>query len=268
MTKSSSGAEQIARVRPSRLNMLSENGVLHKLANWALKSKPTHIEIAHEWDMNVPLRAMELEQSVDATFREVIVPGILRLLANHRSGKEVLDVGCGLGYLSAIVAENGYHVTAIDISCDSIAYGKKHFPQVNFQSAEITEFTRSHKGSYDTCVANMVLHNTSDLDLVLRSIYESLREGGLFIFTIPHPLLWSFKRPIDFWVRENYREEQVFKVPFRIRNGQTHPSAITYFHRPVEKYLMDMLEVGFTPEKFDVLPCVGPADLSVMVGRK
>lgn len=54
-----------------------------------------------------------------------------RWAADRLSGKRVIDAACGCGYGSAVLADVGCDVTAIDISELAISYAKKHWSRAD-----------------------------------------------------------------------------------------------------------------------------------------
>jgi 2-polyprenyl-3-methyl-5-hydroxy-6-metoxy-1,4-benzoquinol methylase len=239
---------------------------------WYPCDNPSLDEIAAEWDRNVERRANELEDGIDGTYDGVLIPYMLRRLSECEQAERVLDVGCGLGFLANKFCEKGYKVEAIDISQKSIQYAEERFPAVKFYQSDVVSFSSTHIDTqYDVCVANMVLHNTPDLNQVTQAINSMLRPGGRLIVSIPHPRFWYRKRPIAKYIENSYLSEQFFKVAFKIRNGQTHPSPITYFHRWQNRYRDILTRSGFSIENSDGErnsreSC--PPDLLLMICRK
>ncbi|KPQ40245.1 MAG: Thiopurine S-methyltransferase (TPMT) [Phormidium sp. OSCR] len=67
------------------------------------------------------------------------------------SSQRALVVGCGLGDDAEALAEQGYQVTAFDISPTAIAWCKERFPNssVNYQVADLFEFAQTHSQAFD-----------------------------------------------------------------------------------------------------------------------
>jgi 2-polyprenyl-3-methyl-5-hydroxy-6-metoxy-1,4-benzoquinol methylase len=214
-------------------------------------------EIASEWDSNVADRAGELESGIDMTFADVIRPLFSNLIDQYGHGQKVIDLGCGLGYLSQSISEHGYLVVGIDISRASIDYASQRFPRANFLNISITDHAIQHAGEYDIGIASMVFHNMPDLEANIGAAFRLLKKGGVLLISMPHPVFWFQTRQFASEYNYIYLKESTFKIPFRIRNGKMHRSLITYFHRPLSKYFLTLKEAGFSisaliePENFN-----------------
>ena len=83
--------------------------------------------ITAAWDNNLTERAKDIGDGDDKTYINVIVPHVINLLNNHfTSSIDVLDIGCGCGYLTNILSKNHPNITGIDISKISIEYAQKN----------------------------------------------------------------------------------------------------------------------------------------------
>src|SRR5215470_9582966 len=69
--------------------------------------------IVSEWDKLAPVRFDQISSGKDITYKHVLCPQIV-LLADPLGERRVLDVGCGVGFLSVAVAEKAKSGIAID----------------------------------------------------------------------------------------------------------------------------------------------------------
>ena len=123
----------------------------------------------------------------------------LKLL--EKSGKGVLELGCGKGMEALALAERGFDVTAIDKNPDvfkenkQIAVEKKL--SLKFLIQDILDFSIKPKGYY-LIIARNVLPFLEDKRIIfktLESMIGGLEDGGIIYFT-----LFGFDEP---WVKEN-----------------------------------------------------------------
>lgn len=223
-------------------------------------------QIAAAWDANVLYRSTELEKGIDTTFRNVTMPLICSALKTHASGKDVLDAGCGLGYLTHGLGALGFSVTGIDISKQSIAFAGARFPHLRFHNSSIQGFSRDNAEAYDVCIASLVLHNLAELSSDLSAIRRMLRKGGTLIGIMLNPDVWFDARK-EIAVRIGASNH--FHLPFRLNGREPHPMLISYFHRSVDEYVAAMKGAGFRAIallRCDELSCL-PDDLIFLVAR-
>jgi ubiquinone/menaquinone biosynthesis C-methylase UbiE len=110
------------------------------------------------------------------------------------SGKNVLDLGCGEGYFSRMVAQYAHSVLGIDLSDSMVDLAERQtasFQNVSFLRGDVCELQEYiEQESFDICVSNFVLNNIpSELDIqrFFSSIFFVLRRRGKFCVSFPHP---------------------------------------------------------------------------------
>jgi ubiquinone/menaquinone biosynthesis C-methylase UbiE len=109
-------------------------------------------------------------------------------LANLRSNS-ILELGCGTGKNTGLLAQIGEHVSALDFSAGMIekARQKLSFDNVTFIVADISQPWRFEDQSFDLVVCNLVLEHISDLSFVFAQAFRVLRAGGQFFVSELHP---------------------------------------------------------------------------------
>ena len=108
-------------------------------------------------------------------------------------GARVLDFGCGLGWMSSLLADLGCEVTAVDVSHTAIGRAR-HLAQTRCARPECIRFMTydGHRldladGSMDRIVAFDALHHVPDQAAVLGEMYRLLGDGGVAGFHEPGP---------------------------------------------------------------------------------
>jgi SAM-dependent methyltransferase len=104
--------------------------------------------------------------------------------------QNILDIGCGTGTHSVLLAKKGFSITGIDRSKQALDIARVKFDANNqkgkFLIKDFKNFNLNPKS--DACVSLFCsmcyLENLDDLEKSLKSIRNSLKKGGLFIFDI------------------------------------------------------------------------------------
>lgn len=98
---------------------------------------------------------------------------------NPLPGEEILDVGCGTGYLANVVSERGAQVTGIDASPEMIAKAKHEYPAIDFMLMSATDIHLHRK--FDAVFSNATLHWVLDKQAAIACIYNAIKPGGRFV---------------------------------------------------------------------------------------
>jgi GT2 family glycosyltransferase/ubiquinone/menaquinone biosynthesis C-methylase UbiE len=125
------------------------------------------------------------------------------LCSESVAGKRVLDLACGTGYGSALLAQAGAQVTAVDISPEAIRVAKARYgDSVTFLIADCYDLPFA-EGSFDVVVANEMIEHVDDHDGLIAEGKRVLTEGGLFLVSTPNkPVYNRYKAPNVFHVSE------------------------------------------------------------------
>ena len=107
-------------------------------------------------------------------------------------GRRALDVGCGEGYGSAILAEKAAHVVSIDISEEAVAHASAAYPMKNveFQCMPAEQIPFSDN-SFDVIVCFELIEHTRDHIAVMNAMRRVLRPGGILILSTPNKRIVS-----------------------------------------------------------------------------
>ena len=101
--------------------------------------------------------------------------------------KAVLDLGCGNGFLSVLLATRGARVTAVDTSLTAIKSTQllAHYNKVSdrvealpFNVFDIDKLPQQ----FDIITGNYILHHIEPFELLAERMYTALKQGGKGIF--------------------------------------------------------------------------------------
>ena len=126
-------------------------------------------------------------------------------------GKRVLDVACGEGYGSALLARSAAHVTGVDISPEAVAHAKKSYAQLantDFVCAPCTALPLPD-ASVDVAVTFETIEHIAEQAGFLQELARVLKPDGVLVLSCPNKLEYSDKRGFanEFHVKELYRDE-------------------------------------------------------------
>jgi len=129
--------------------------------------------------------------------------------------KRVLDFGCGEGYGSQILSSDAQHVTAIDVSSETIQKAQQKYAaqHIHFQATEPVENAPLpfHDNSFDVVLSFQVIEHVKDVDTYLNEIMRVLAPGGYFFLSTPNAKsrLLPFQNPWNKFHRREYTADSL-----------------------------------------------------------
>ena len=213
--------------------------------------KKTQVEIIKEWDRIARLRFKQIKEKVDISFNFILLPCVLKL-ASCGDFDKVIEIGCGIGFLTKILSKKSKIIVGVDPSLESIKIAKeicKNVPNVKFVNSTIENYARTFKKSQFTLgIANMSLMVIPNLKRALKAIYTLLKPNSYLVFTISHPCFWPFYWKYIFKKWFKYKKEIFIETPFKI-SLEKSKFLTTHIHRPLEFYINTLSEIGFLVDK-------------------
>jgi trans-aconitate methyltransferase len=103
-------------------------------------------------------------------------------LLNPQRGERILDVGCGTGHLTKLIAEAGAEVVGIDNSPEMIEAARAASPDINFVVADAADF--SFTEPFDAVFSNAALHWVTEAEQAVVCMAQSLKQGGRFVIEL------------------------------------------------------------------------------------
>lgn len=111
-------------------------------------------------------------------------------------GKQVLEIGCGIGTDAEEFVKHGAEYVGIDISKKSIKIAKEKFLvldllgkfyQINAADSEKMESL----GKFDLVYSYGVLHHSPNVETIIDNVYNSLKDNGTFLFMVYAKNSWK-----------------------------------------------------------------------------
>jgi malonyl-CoA O-methyltransferase len=115
---------------------------------------------------------------------------VLRRVLRKARFQSVIEVGCGTGKNTELLARIGGHVHALDFSAGMLAKAKEklgHRPNVSFSVADIIRRWPRPKRSANLVTCNLVLEHIRNLSPVFAEAARVLVRGGWFFIGELHP---------------------------------------------------------------------------------
>lgn len=139
-----------------------------------------------------------------------------------RAGECVVDLGCGIGYGSMILARDAREVVGVDDSEETIEFAKKNYsaPNISYLCRDIFDLPK--EVSFDMAVALEVLEHTPDPErfFALLSRIASKR----FIISAPHECLDASLYPFHYrHFNEKEIETLIVAAGFQVRRLEYAP---------------------------------------------
>lgn len=99
------------------------------------------------------------------------------------SGKRILDVGCGVGFVSRmLVGKNEIH--GVDISAEYLTRAASY--GIKTKQWDIQKGLPFESGFFDVVLATEVLEHVFDTDALISEIKRVLKREGILILTVPN----------------------------------------------------------------------------------
>jgi ubiquinone/menaquinone biosynthesis C-methylase UbiE len=192
----------------------------------------------------------------DLWHRALIDPPLLRL-AGEVSGMQVLDLGCGNGYLSRRFARQGAIVTAVDANAPLIELVSTREAKeplgITYYVADAAHLEMLADGIFDLVICNMALMDIENAAGAIEEVSRVLKPRGRFVASISHPCFdkvntsgWDIEYiypTTTIWRKmSRYREITVDDLPWlRVPGNVVNTRA---FHRPLSWYVRTLRASG------------------------
>jgi ubiquinone/menaquinone biosynthesis C-methylase UbiE len=195
-------------------------------------------------------------------------PATFRLIGNVKN-KRILDLSCGEGYNSRLLAKRGAKVVGVDFSKKMIRLAKqterKEKLGIDYRVADATDLKEFKNGSFDVVTCIMALMDIEHYEEAISEAARVLKRNGRFVFSITHPC-FEFGETVNGEIVGEWKNEEAAEnmlkeraLCLEVRNyfckGKCEiswdmkrlvkPFKTTSFHRTLTDYFRALCENGF-----------------------
>jgi ubiquinone/menaquinone biosynthesis C-methylase UbiE len=175
---------------------------------------------------------------------------VLKALIPDLKNKHVLDLGCGFGWHCRYAREQqASSVVGVDISEKMLqkAHEKTDDPLITYWNMPMENINFSN-AEFDVVISSLAFHYIKLFEALCKKVYDCLKPGGSFIFSVEHPMFTS-RNEQDWhyddqgnrlhWPVDNYQSEGVRNTAFLTEN-------VVKYHRTFSTYINELIDAGFS----------------------
>lgn len=203
------------------------------------KKRSCENAVRNEWDNSAKAWADFVRTGKDHDRDALNNPAAFKLIGRVK-GLTVLDLACGEGYNTRILAKKGAEVTGIDFSPKQIEMARQEERKENlgvkYMITDAADLRSLPDNCFDLVTCFMALQDIEDHRKAVSETSRVLKPNGRFIFSIPHP---CFEKIMVNGSRINaadaYFGETKFPIHWNMKRLST-PFRTISFHRPLTDY--------------------------------
>jgi 2-polyprenyl-6-hydroxyphenyl methylase/3-demethylubiquinone-9 3-methyltransferase len=121
----------------------------------------------------------------DFRHHDYLIPTVLSILEDARS-KRILDLGCGNGLATHVLATHGYRIIGIDPSEEGINWAREHYPDIEVHRGSTNDDLRARFGTFPVVMSLKVVEHIYDPRTYARTLLNLVEPGGLAIVSTPY----------------------------------------------------------------------------------
>ena len=193
--------------------------------------------------------------------REVVLPGVLRLMAMMK-GEKAIDIACGQGVLCRLLHERGVEAMGVDAARELIAAARERGPaEIRYEIADARELGFLPADQFTAAACVLAVQNIDPLQPVFKGVGRLLKPGGKFVVVMMHPAFRGPKEASWGWdekERVQYRRVDRYLMPRKtpiVAHPGKAPGLYTWtFHKPIESYVKSLRGAGLLIDAMEEWP--------------
>jgi 2-polyprenyl-3-methyl-5-hydroxy-6-metoxy-1,4-benzoquinol methylase len=208
------------------------------------------LSLNSRYNTNASFWVQIIRERRDKYRTELTDPAMMKAIGAS-DGLNVLDAGCGEGYLSRLLAGDGAAVTGIDSSASLIEAAHTQnltdkLP-ITFDIGSVEALPYGNE-VFDLVVCNHLMNDLPDPSGPIREFSRVLRRGGRLIILMLHPCFYNKHaeraEATNGLIASSYFQTRPIEQTFEV-DGLTSPAANTSWFRPLEFYTQQLTRAAF-----------------------
>lgn len=143
---------------------------------------------------NKPLNFLAESEDIYWAVKE----SISLITINSAISPKILEIGCGLGYLTYSLNKEGYNSIGLDISKEAVTQAIQNYGNY-YICADLYEYAINHESEYDIIILTEVIEHLNNINSFMESLKKLLTSDGKIILTTPNK---SFYPPTVIWATD------------------------------------------------------------------
>lgn len=230
-------------------------------------------EVGNYWNENAEVWTLLARSGYDVYRDHLNTPAFMATLPKVK-GLYGIDIGCGEGYNTRLLAANGAMMVGIDISENFIREAESEEERerlnIEYYVADATHLPFADN-NFDFATGFMSFMDVPDTEQLLAEVYRIINPGGFLQFSIAHPCFTTphrknlrdaagktyaievgryfdgFNGEIDEWIFTS--------VPHPMR-GSLRKFKVPLFSRTLSQWINGLVQTGFVIEAIhEPMPC-------------
>lgn len=170
------------------------------------------------------------------------------------SSPSILEIGCGLGYLTYSLNKAGFNSIGLDISQEAVNQAIKNYGN-KYICADLHNYAESHENEYDVIIFTELIEHLNDIFGFMVSLKKLLKPDGRIILTTPNKsfypndVVWATDLPpVHCWWLS---EESVQFIANTLKMKASFLDFKKYYSRHTTWVNKKEIKIPVTPPVFD-----------------
>jgi SAM-dependent methyltransferase len=154
-------------------------------------------------------------------------------------GLNVLDAGCGSGWYSEYLVDQGAKVTAIDVTPEMVRLTRNRLgDRISLHLADLAQpLSFAASSEFDLVVSALALHYLRDVAATIKEFHRILKSDGILVFSTHHP-----SKEFSLHPEGNYFDTVLVEEQWSV-------GTVQFYRRPLTAWTEALANSGFVIER-------------------